>query len=190
MIKHLILNQLRLLRDQSVIAAIMAQNASCRIDPRALIKVDKRCKLIIGCNVTVGAFSIISVDCDPHDESGCRTVLDIGDSTYIGELSNIRAAGITKIGRNCLIAQGVSVIGANHSYALDRPMMYQAWRSDKLGVSIEDDVWIGTNATVLPGVTIGAGSIIAAGSVVTTDVASKSIVAGIPARFLKSRNIE
>ena len=63
----------------------------------------------------------------------------------------------------------------------------QPARTDRMGVAIGDDVWIGTNATILPGVTIGRGAIVAAGSVVTSSVAEYDIVAGVPARFLKKR---
>ena len=52
-------------------------------------------------------------------------------------------------------------------------------------IKIGNDVWIGSNATVLPGVTIGDGAIIAAGAVVTKDVEECSIVAGIPAKFIR-----
>ena len=55
-------------------------------------------------------------------------------------------------------------------------------------ILIEDNVWIGVNSTILPGVTIGSGSIIAAGAVVTKDVPKNTIVGGIPAKIIRSRN--
>ncbi|MBS1813480.1 MAG: CatB-related O-acetyltransferase [Acidobacteria bacterium] len=113
--------------------------------------------------------------------------LEIGNHTYIGELNNIRAAGITRIGSHCLIAQGVSIIGSNHGMEREQPMGHQVWRMDKLGVVISDDVWIGTNATILPGVHIGRGAIVAAGSVVTKSVPEYAIVAGIPAQIIRHR---
>ena len=57
-------------------------------------------------------------------------------------------------------------------------------------INIGDKVWIGSNATILPGVTIGDGAIIAAGAVVTKDVEEKSIVAGVPAKFIRKVNTE
>ena len=113
--------------------------------------------------------------------------LEIGDSTYIGELNNLRAFGGIRIGAKCLISQGVSIIGSNHSTTLGAAAMDQPSRTDKMGVVIEDDVWIGANSVILPGVTIGTGAIVAAGSVVTSSVAAHTIVARVPAKFLKVR---
>jgi acetyltransferase-like isoleucine patch superfamily enzyme len=56
-----------------------------------------------------------------------------------------------------------------------------------VGVTIEDDVWIGVNATILPGVRVGRGAVVAAGSVVTQDVPEFAIVGGVPAKVLKYR---
>jgi acetyltransferase-like isoleucine patch superfamily enzyme len=186
LIDKLILSQLRLYRNRLLLERIASRNPTCRIDPRALIRISKGCELRLGRDVKVMAFSVLSVEYD-RLAGDQRTILEIGDSTYIGELNNIRAAGITKIGRNCLISQGVSVIASNHSYKLHTPIMEQAWRADKVGVEIQDDVWIGTNSTILPGVTVGTGAIIAAGSVVTANVQPFTIVAGVPAKFLKDR---
>lgn len=169
------------------IESLAARNPDCKIDPRALIRVDEGCTLTLGRNVRVMAFTLLIVEYDELSRGNERSVLEIGDSTYIGELNNIRAAGVTKIGRNCLISQGVSIIASNHSSHPGLPIQQQPWRKDRFGIIIEDDVWIGANATILPGVHIGSGAIIAAGAVVNHDVAPNTIVAGVPARFLKAR---
>jgi acetyltransferase-like isoleucine patch superfamily enzyme len=57
-------------------------------------------------------------------------------------------------------------------------------------VTIEDDVWIGANAVILPGVTIGRHAVVAAGAVVTTDVLENTVVGGVPARIIKKINSE
>lgn len=67
-------------------------------------------------------------------------------------------------------------------------MLQFTW-SDNLD-SIADNVWIGGNSTILQGVTVGEGAIVAAGSVVTKDVASYTIVGGVPAKFIKDRHIK
>jgi carbonic anhydrase/acetyltransferase-like protein (isoleucine patch superfamily) len=187
LISQTIKNQARLIRDRAVLEWIAAKHPTCRIDPRAFIRVGKSCRLNLGRNVIVGAFTILMVEQDLHASDEEFASLDIGDSTYIGEANNLRAAGGISIGANCLISQGVSIISTNHATGLDLPMTAQPSRKDKKGVKIGDDVWIGTHSTILPGVTIGNGAIVAAGSVVTAPVAAYTIVAGVPARFLKVR---
>lgn len=180
-------NQARLMRDRLVVERLAAGIGAGRIDPRAIIRVSKHGRIQLGQSVVIGALTFISVEQDLHALPEHQPWLEVGDDTYIGEMNNIRASGGIRIGAKCLISQGVSIISANHSTALGSPMTDQPSRTDKHGVVIEDDVWIGTNATILPGVTVGKGAIIAAGSVVTSSVAEFTIVSGVPARFLKER---
>lgn len=88
------------------------------------------------------------------------------------------------IGDHCALGPRVRLLSATHNYRkLDLP--------DEAGnITVGHHVWIGAGATVLPGVTIGDGAIVAAASVVTRDVAPYSIVAGSPARFIKAREID
>jgi acetyltransferase-like isoleucine patch superfamily enzyme len=185
--KGMLINQLRLIRDRIVLERIAARFEDCRIDPRAVIHIRKHCQLNFGKHVTVGAYTVISIEPEGVIGPENGAILEVGDYTYFGELNNIRVAGVTRIGANCLISQGVSIIGSNHSYVRGVPIVAQPSRTDKVGVVIGDDVWIGTNATILPGVTIGSGSVVAAGSVVTANVPPEVIVAGIPARVVKVR---
>lgn len=186
--KRFIKNQLLLWRDRIVLERIATSAPGVRIHPRALIRVAPTCRLTLGRKVSIEAFTVILLEVDPNDPKGTAgIVLEIGEGTYIGESNNIRAAGHASIGQNCLISQGVSLIGSNHSVDLNRPMIQQPSRKDRLGFIIEDDVWIGTNSTILPGVRIGKGSIVAAGSVVTKDIPSNVIVAGVPARIVRRR---
>ena len=88
------------------------------------------------------------------------------------------------IGNHCAFGPRVRVLSASHNYhRLDLP-------DQAASVTIGRHVWIGAGATILPGVSIGDGAVVAAGSVVTRDVAPFSIVAGNPARFLKSRELD
>jgi acetyltransferase-like isoleucine patch superfamily enzyme len=94
-------------------------------------------------------------------------------------------AGLT-IGDHCLIGGGVLICGVNHGQSTRAiPMRHQPFEAAP--IVIERDVWVGMGAIILPGVTLGEGSIVAAGAVVTSDVAAGEIVAGVPARRVKSR---
>lgn len=115
----------------------------------------------------------------------------IGEDTYIGNKCVIQSAhGLINIGNHVMFGAGVHVHGGNHRW--DVPGKYMKELGKDLGVdgaiTIQDDVWIGSNAIILGGVDcIGEGSIVAAGSVVTRDVPPYSIVAGNPARVIKMR---
>ena len=107
----------------------------------------------------------------------------IGDHTRIGLHNTI--IGPVDIGNHVNLAQGITVTALNHNFSDTNK------RIDEQGVStnpvtIEDDVWIGANAVILPGVTIGEHCVVAAGAIVTKDVPPHSLVAGIPAKVIKN----
>jgi acetyltransferase-like isoleucine patch superfamily enzyme len=140
----------------------------------------------ISTNVVIGAFNVFCV-LNQFENRNENSKLKIGSGTYIGESNNIRAAGGSiSIGNNCLISQQVSIIATDHGIAKDQLIQSQAWIK-KGDIVIGNDVWIGCSSQILSGVTIGTGAIIAAGSLVNKDVAPYSIVAGIPAKFIKNR---
>jgi maltose O-acetyltransferase len=114
------------------------------------------------------------------------THLKIGDNSGIGINANI--PGEISIGRDVMMGPDVIVLSHMHNYTdLTRPMCTQGATEFKK-VIIEDDVWIGIRVIIMPGVTIGHGSIIGAGSVVTKDVPAYAIVGGAPAGIIKYRN--
>ena len=89
--------------------------------------------------------------------------------------------------QNVMMGPNVSIYTSNHKFdRTDIPMIKQG-NSETKPVIIENDVWIGANVIILPGVTIHEGSIIAAGAVVTKDVECYTIVAGNPAKVIKKR---
>jgi acetyltransferase-like isoleucine patch superfamily enzyme len=140
----------------------------------------------IGKGCSIGINNVIF--CTNEKNKGKRSKLKIGDGTSLGEMNSIRASGgDVIIGKNCLISQFVNIIGSNHSVGLNEPIKDQWWDENKTGVIIGNDVWVGCNSTILPGVTIGDGAIIAAGSVVTKSVPPYTIVGGVPATFIKNR---
>jgi acetyltransferase-like isoleucine patch superfamily enzyme len=112
---------------------------------------------------------------------------EIGDHSYIGCNAVIGAGGGgIRIGSNVLIGQSVNMHSERHNFGdLDRPIRGQG--ISYKGIVIEDDVWIGSKATILDGVTIGTGSIVGAGAVVTRSIPPYSIAVGIPSRVVGSR---
>lgn len=109
----------------------------------------------------------------------------IGKRCWIGAHSHLQGHGGLVIGDDVLIASHVVVIPANHRFErTDVPINCQG--ETRRGIVIEDDVWIAAHATVLDGVRIGRGAIVAAGAVVRHDVAPYAVVGGVPARALSS----
>lgn len=165
-------------------------NNQAYIHKKAIIRFKNRKSLLIGKQVYIGAFSIIVVIDDTSSPNAYKdSFLSIGANSYIGEGNNIRAAGgQICIGSNSFISQNVSIVASNHNIKKDVPIAYQGWSKSNNYVIINDDVWIGANSVILPGVTIGIGAVIGAGSVVTKDVPEYSVVAGNPAKIIKFRN--
>jgi acetyltransferase-like isoleucine patch superfamily enzyme len=97
--------------------------------------------------------------------------------------------GPVHIGNHVNTAQNVVVSGLNHNYQDPERRIDEQGVSTSL-ITIEDDVWIGANSTVLAGVTIGRHSIVAAGSVVTRSVPPYSVCAGAPAKVVKQYDFE
>jgi acetyltransferase-like isoleucine patch superfamily enzyme len=117
-----------------------------------------------------------------------RPTLIIGDNTGIGHNSSFTVGTRIEIGRHCRIATGVAIFDAP-GHPLDPAMRLAgnpAAPEDARPVVIEDNVWIGQSVIIMPGVTIGEGSVVAAGSVVTTSVPANILVAGNPARQVRS----
>ncbi|WP_460887289.1 acyltransferase [Promicromonospora xylanilytica] len=130
--------------------------------------------------------------------------LSIGDRSYVGALAYV--TGDLTIGADCSInpyavvrgeirmGDGVrigahsSILGFNHSMSNDLPIHRQ--RTWSKGITLGDDVWIGSNATILDGVTVGDHVVIGASAVVTKDVPDWAVVAGNPARVIRDRRAE
>jgi len=126
---------------------------------------------------------------------GCRFTPE--KNCYFGN-DVIAATGVTiltpdstvTIGNKVMIGQDTMIISGNHRFNIPGQYMFdikEKQEGDDQPVVIEDDVWIGVRAIILKGVTIGEGSIIAAGSVVTKDVPPYSIAGGVPAKVLGER---
>lgn len=109
--------------------------------------------------------------------------LFIGDNTFIGDETLISGGGSKVIiGKNCDISSRVNIVTGSHKLGNIEHAAGEGYSED---IIIEDGVWVGFGATILHGVTIGKGSIIAAGSVVTNNIPSGVLAAGIPAKVKK-----
>jgi acetyltransferase-like isoleucine patch superfamily enzyme len=106
----------------------------------------------------------------------------IGDHTRIGLHNTI--IGPVTIGNHVNLAQGITVTALNHNFDDTTKRIDEQGIATK-PVVISDDVWIGANAVILPGVTIGRHVVVAAGAVVTKDVPDNTIVGGVPATIIK-----
>ena len=131
----------------------------------------------------------VHVDIDFHCE--CGKHIFIGDKVIINMNCTFVDNNRIDIGNNVLIASNVQIYTATHSVRVDERMV-QDWsegqeicRTYALPVKIEDGVWIGGGAIILPGVTIGRNSVIGAGSVVTRSIPENCVAAGNPCRVIR-----
>jgi maltose O-acetyltransferase len=112
--------------------------------------------------------------------------IEIGDNSSLG--INCMIPYDLKVGRDVMMGPFVFIAGENHNFSSrEIPMRLQGYKKYP-PVRIGDDVWIGTRAIILPGITIGKGAIIGAGAVVTKDVPPYAICAGNPARVIRYRD--
>ena len=123
--------------------------------------------------------------CSVHPSSTVATDLEAGPYVFIGRRCTV-GPGV-RIGRYTMLASEVAVVGDDHNWTdPDVPMQF-AGRPGQRRTEIGADVWLGHGVTVLRGITVGDGAIVAAGSVVTRDVAPREVWAGVPARRLRAR---
>ena len=116
--------------------------------------------------------------------------ISLGNDVFIGPGAHFSTISSIEIGNKVMFGPNVTIIGGNHNTKKIGEYMFDVEEKgpfDDLPVVIKDDVWIGTGAIILKGVTVGEGSIIGAGSVVNRDVPPYSVVGGVPAKILKFR---
>jgi len=132
----------------------------------------------------LGDFSTIEDFCTINN--GVGHVI-IGNESRIG-MSNVIIGPVT-IGNAVIFAQNIVMSGLNHSYE-DITLPISKQKESTALIIIEDECWIGANAVITAGVTIGKHSVIAAGSVVTKNIPPYSVAVGNPARVIKQYNFE
>ena len=112
--------------------------------------------------------------------------IEIGESTYIGPYTCLAGPGPIKIGKSCLIGSHSGIYGNNHNFTDPQQKIAEQGITCK-GITIGDDCWLGTSVKVIDGVTIGQGSVIGAGAVVTKDIPPYSVAVGVPAKVISQR---
>ena len=139
--------------------------------------------LALGDRVSIGAHSQVIVSTSLAEPG---QFIRLGHRVGIGEFAYLGGGGGLSIGDDCIIGQYFSCHPENHVHAdYDTPIRLQG--VTRQGISIGPNCWIGSKVTVLDGVRLGAGCVVAAGAVVTRSVPADSVVAGVPARVIRSR---
>jgi len=150
---------------------------STRIDPFAVLSLKHGGTISIGERTSIGLGAMIA----PYGGS-----VRIGSDSSVNPYSVLYGHGGLEIGNFVRIAAHTVIIPANHGFG-DRDTPIAKQPLDAKGVTIEDDVWIGTGVSILDGVKIAKGSVIGAGSVVTKSTEPYGIYVGNPARLVKFR---
>lgn len=112
--------------------------------------------------------------------------ISIGNGTYIGRNVTLNAVDRIAFGEDCAIAAGSRFITWNHVIN-DRTVELRTTGKETAPIEVGDGAWVGYDAVLLPGVSLGVGSVVAAGAVVTEDVPDWTVVAGVPAEPIAHR---
>jgi acetyltransferase-like isoleucine patch superfamily enzyme len=151
-------------------------DATATIDPDAILEPS-------GGRIIIGARTFIDFGVIIRPLGG---VVEIGDDCSVNAYSVLYGGGGLKIGNNTRIAAHTVIAPSNHVFSDPHiPIMEQGLM--QLGITIEDDVWIGAGVRVLDGVVLGKGSVVGAGAVVTKSVPPRSVVGGVPAKQIATR---
>ena len=114
-----------------------------------------------------------------------NAIVTIGENTTFGYHSFLFSSESIEIGSNCLIAPFVYLVDSDHN--IDKAKLINQQPNNTASIKIGNDVWIGTGAKILKGVTIEDGAVIAAGSLVKSDVKAYEVHGGIPAKKISDR---
>lgn len=119
-------------------------------------------------------------------ERGLKGQLFIGENSVVGDFSILDVSTDIHIGKNIAIGPRCTIYTHDHDYTDEAATVPWKGKAVTKPVRIEDGAWIGANVTILPGVTIGENAIVAAGSVITKNIAPGTISAGVPAKIIKA----
>ena len=177
-------------------SVLAAHNATVRVARTARIRTDEEALLTLGFMPPIGRAVNLELgdDAELHVRgrvaiaAGCwinvfpSAALAVGDKTYLNYNTTVIVSERIDIGSDCAIAWNVSIMDTDFHYLFPEDGREPVGKDP---VKIDDHVWIGTSATVLKGVRIGEGAVVAANAVVSRDVPPRCLVAGAPARVIK-----
>lgn len=165
---------------QAEVHAELMRLETVEIDPSAFVAPEAQIFAEPGRTVRIGARAAVAAEAFLHGP------IELGPDVSVNHRVSMDggSAGI-RIGAGTRIATGAALYAFDHGMATDRPLRDQSVRSR--GIAVGTDVWIGAQAGVTDGVTIGDGAIVGMGAVVTQDVVPSSVVGGSPARFIRPR---
>ncbi|MDJ0769198.1 MAG: acyltransferase [Ilumatobacter sp.] len=199
-----------LLRTLVMAARGMLTNASCSWPPRPVLR-GRRVQLLNRHRISIGPWSVLEDDAQIQGRStggirlGARVSvgrgaqirpsgfygrspgrgLVVGDDSNIGPMNYVGCSETITIGARCLLGPNVNIFTEWHEFEdAGEPIKAQGVGAEP--VVLEDDCWIGAGSIILPGVVVGRGAVVAAGSVVTHDVPPRTLVAGVPAAVKRS----
>lgn len=155
--------------------------------PRAVIeppfRVSGERRIAVGADVYLGAGSWLQALGEVDDGEGPAVV--IGDGTKVSGLCTISAVRRVVLGRSVLLARGVYLSDHSHAFGAPGVPILDQGLDRVAPVEVGDGAWLGEHVVVCPGVTIGAGAVVGANSVVTADIPPATVAAGAPARVLR-----
>lgn len=138
--------------------------------------------VVLGNNVKIGAYSVIV----GAPASNLGEGISMGANSAVDAYSFLGSSGFISIGENVIMGQHVGFHPENHNFErTDVPIREQG--TTRVGITIEDDVWVGSNTIFLDGAHVGKGCVIGAGSVVRGSIPPYSIAVGVPAKVVRSR---
>lgn len=148
------------------------------------VRVSENCRFTLPSQVSLGHRVVLEPNSTFKLVSD-KARIDIEDYAFVGRGCLFDISGELSIGKGTLLAPDCFVVDHNHGVAAGemiwtQPCVYKP-------VTIGSDVWLGARSVILPGVHIGDGAVVAAGAVVTKSVEPMTIVAGVPAKFVRDR---
>ncbi|MBK9637470.1 MAG: acyltransferase [Bacteroidetes bacterium] len=142
--------------------------------------------LSIGDYSWIGSYSFLKVSFSLSD---IGKFISIGKNVGIGEFAHLGGAGGLSIGDDCIIGPYFSCHPENHRF-LDTQELIRLQGTQRKGISIGKNCWIGAKVTILDGVHIGNNCIVAAGAVVNKDMPDNAVIGGVPARVIRRRSAD